>query len=120
MKKIVFALLLLMGFSFSTSAQEKSIATAPAKESTTDYNYKNDAKEIGEFLDLDSPKVKELAAYLEYKNKELNKISASKAFEERKIVVNKVLANKLNLVLGDEKFNKLKSNSALYNKALIK
>ncbi|SHJ38085.1 hypothetical protein [Flavobacterium haoranii] len=99
MKKLLLALVFIFSVSFASNAQESDVK---AKETT----YK-----IKEYLSLDDTKTQAVYEILVHKNKTV--ATEPNLDEERKILIRRKFDKKLESVLSEAEYKKLKANKTL-------
>lgn len=106
MKKIIALFVFVLGFSFTSSAQEVS------SENNSQSQAKTLAIKIKDYLNLDNEKTKSVFEIIEHKNTMIS--NEPNLIEERRIVITNKFTKKLQGTLSKEEFEKLKSNKSLF------
>lgn len=107
MKKILAILVLFFAFSLSTYAQEER------KEELV-VLAKKDSKDVVSFLELGDKDQVDFYNLFYYKYDEQSRTSS----EERKKVLSNIITKKLEASLTPDKFEKLKKNTALFERVI--
>lgn len=107
MKKILAVLILFFAFNSSTYAQEE-------KKEELVVLAEKDSKDVVTFLELDNPWEKDFFNLFYKKYKDLAKISSEKEKEN----ISYIITKKLEASLTPDNFEKLKKNTALYERVI--
>jgi hypothetical protein len=109
MKKIFFALSLMLAFTINANAQENK---SNAKE-----NAKKESAELAQLVGISGTQVADFERLFEMKNQtfEIKDLS-----EERKTEMSRIIDLKIRASLTPEQMAKLEANKALYNKLVGK
>ena len=107
MKKILAILVLIFAFSISTYAQEE-------KKEELVVLAKKDSKDVVTLLELGDKEQIDFFNLFYYKYDEQSKTSS----DERKKVIANIISKKLEASLTADKFDKLKKNTALYERVI--
>jgi hypothetical protein len=109
MKKLIAIIALFFAFTITASAQDSK---------SVEKNSQTVATEIGKFLNLDTHTTNQLYEVLLDKNTKLSNTPHEMAYQETLIVTTRKINKDFSEILGDDMFQKLKNNTALYEKAI--
>lgn len=109
MKKIFFALSLMLAFSINANAQENK---SNAKD-----NAKKESLELAELVGISGTQVADLERLFEMKHQTLEIKDLS---EERKTEMSRIVDLKIRASLTGEQIQKLEANTELYNRLISK
>lgn len=107
MKKIIALFVFVLGFSFSSKAQEVTT------ENNTQVQAKTLAIKIKDYLHLDDAKTKAVYEIINHKSTMIN--NEPNLIDERKQLINNKFAKKLESTLSPDELKKLKANKSLYD-----
>jgi uncharacterized protein (UPF0264 family) len=124
MKKIIALFVLMVGFSFTASAQKKTSVAKPSKVATTTAANTTDAaiqeaaikdtKALNDYIKLTNEEMQSFKGLFEYKHQSF----ASGLTDERKKIISDTVEAKINATLTPEQVTKLSSNKALLTQLL--
>jgi hypothetical protein len=112
MKKIIALFVLMLGISFTASAQEtaKTTTTAESKEAAIQKAAIEDAKALNEFIPLSNDQMQSFKGLFESKHRVLAEANLS---EDRKKSMTQTIEAKISATLTPEQFQKLSQNQTL-------
>ena len=120
MKKIIALFVIMLGFGFTATAQQKKATAKPApavqaanpNEAAFQKAAIKDVKDLNAFIKLNDADTQSLMGLFEYKHRTL----AENLSAERKAIVSQTIEAKLRATFNPEQMAKLDSNKELLNK----